>query len=101
DVRGHVARMMSLRSYLGIAASRGKGEDRMIRIVEGVNDEVSGAGVVGVFLIDIQGNRSRQRLPPVAFVFGPHGSKQSERVEARCLEVVGILPIDLFHGVCV
>ncbi len=99
DVRRHMERVWRGRRNPGIDARRGQGEDRVIRIVERVNDEVGGAGMVRVVLKNLDRNRRCQRLPAEAFVRRPHGAQQGKSVENRHFVILGPAGVHARHRV--
>ena len=71
---------------------------RVIRVVEGVDDEMRGARMLGVLLKHTLGDRGRERLTPEARVARPHGSEQRQGVEDGDLVVVRPLRGHARHG---
>src|ERR1700736_6752967 len=74
-------------------------ENGMIRIVEGVDDEVGGAWMVRIFLKYFEGDRSCERLPAKAFVHGPDRAQQGERVKNRDLVIVRPAVVEARHRI--
>jgi hypothetical protein len=71
-----MTRVVSFGRYLGVAARGRQGEDCMFRVVERVNDEVSGARMIGILPIKIERNCAGERLAPEPLVAGAHCTKQ-------------------------
>jgi hypothetical protein len=53
-----------------------QGENGVIRIVEGVDDEVGGSRMVRIFLKYFEGDRSREGLTPESFIGRPYRAEQ-------------------------
>ncbi len=89
--------MVRLGRYVGVPPGRRERQNRMIRIVEGVNDVMRCTGMVWVLLVDVERNGAGQRLDTIAFAVRTE-TKQRERVKRGGIQIIGILVIDLFHG---
>ena len=59
-----------------VRARRGKRKNRMVRIIECMNDEVRRAGVIRVFLKHLYADRSGQRLAAKSRVPGANRARQ-------------------------
>ncbi len=64
--------MRRRRGDFRIGPSGGKREDRVIRIVEGMDDEVRRAGMIRVLLKHVQRDGCGERLAPESLVAGTH-----------------------------
>ena len=76
------------RRDLGVGVGGVEGQRRVVGIVERVDDEVRGAGVIRVLGEDPFGNRRGQRLAAEAGVARAHRAEQRQRVPGRHLVVV-------------
>ena len=62
----------------GVTSRRGQGDDRVLRIVESVNDVMRCARMVWVLLINLKRNRARLGLQAITPVFRTHQAKQGK-----------------------
>ena len=87
-VRRHVQRMSGRRRDVCVHSRRGQRENRMIRVIERMNDQVSCARVILVFRKDFLAECRSQRLPSESLVPASNGAQERQRVEDRNLMVV-------------
>src|ERR1700682_6191673 len=81
----------------GVAAGGGQGQNCMVRIIEGVNDVMRGAGMVWVLLIDLEGNRARPGLQAIALLLSIDHSEERQRVKSCRVQIIWIVSVNLFH----
>src|SRR5579864_87284 len=80
-MRRHMQGMSRRRSDLRIGARCRKRQDGVVGIVEGMNNEMRGGGMVWILLKDLQADSRSKRLTAKTFIAGSHGSQQREGVE--------------------
>src|SRR5262245_41692013 len=80
-----------------VSTRRGQRENRVLGIVESVNDVVRGARMVRVLLIDLERDRAGPRLEAITLLLRIDEPEQRKGIEGRAVEIVGITTIDLLH----
>ncbi len=96
----HVLGVSGVGCDLGVGARGAQPQGRVDRVVIGVDQIVSGAGVVGVAIEELLGDRSRPH------VGGDDAnalaqSQQRERIKRLCLRIVGVVCREFCHGECI
>src|SRR2546426_11259507 len=76
NVRRHVQSMRRRRRDLRVRACSGKRENRVVRIIKCMNDEMGGAGMVWIVLEYFLGNGSGGRLSFEFLVASANGSEE-------------------------
>jgi hypothetical protein len=97
DVRRHVQRVRGGRRDLGIGARGVETQNRVIRIVERVDDVVRGARMLRIALEDLL--RDRRGLHRVACVAdaGAPGAEQRQCIQTRDFVVRRVFRVELAH----
>ena len=88
NVRWHVQRMCRGWRDVGIDDRRRVGQDRMIRVIERVDDEMRGTRMVRVVLEYLGRYGGRLRLASKAPIAGTHRAEQGQGVENSNLVIV-------------
>ena len=98
-MRRHVAGVGHRRGDIGKDMGRRQGDRGVQRIIEGVDHEMSSAGVVGITVQHAERNRSGPHFQPQAVVSQrPRAAQHGKRVEGRDLIIRGVLFIQSGHG---
>src|SRR5579859_1896660 len=99
DVRRHMQGMRRCGRDSSVHARGRERENCMIRIVEGVDDEVSSTRMVRILLKYFEGDRSRERLTPEALIGRPDRAEQRKRVKNRDLVIVRPAVVEARHRI--
>ncbi|MDE2906715.1 MAG: hypothetical protein OXQ28_11595 [Acidobacteriota bacterium] len=98
DVRRHVQGVGRGGRDFRVRLRGRQGQDRVLRVVEGVNDEMRRARMVRVAREHVQGNGSGAYLPGESPVAAAHGAEKGEGVQRRDFVVFGIGLVQAPHG---
>ena len=97
DVRRHVQGVGGARRNLRVHPRGRQGQDRVLRIVEGVNDEVRCTRVLRIAREHLHGDGTGTHLPAEPLVTTPDGAEQGQGVERRNLVVLGVGLVQMSH----
>ena len=96
-MRRHVQRVCGGRGNLRVGAGGRQRQDRVIGIVERVDDEMRRARMFRIALEDVFGNRRRLHRVPHRLLARPGRAEQRQRIQDRYLVIGRLLLVQTFH----